>query len=434
MAGTFFAQYIFNTTFNERDKMKKHPFWVFLFLCVMSQTIFANDTQTFHFNGQETESVNLDTSREVTLFRTEYRDSTCTRQEPYQVEECGYETLYRNECTWQAGRNVCRDVNDYQCRNVTRYRRECKPGRTRRECTEEPARRVCRTRNGVERCVDVPGRTRCRDVQGPERCTRVPYEDRECRTVTRQECSWQPGRNVCRDVPYQEYICRDVTRYRDVDYACQVPVDVPYQAQKQFKSTVNFEFVNKFALGDAEITSKLNDSNKFVTKFKNLDKENSYIQISKKNTEVITDTDELFESKTTYLINFGSIEELTKPLNANAKSLWMNKAGAFVLKVGHIDSLKRSNLEITVKKRSSGDLHFKKLINYKDFIVDGSDLKTDLSKFGFERIKGFLGRGVKLNVAIKTKIKMPANLTEELNIKTEKSKSFNIKVYKNKNL
>ena len=414
--------------------MKKHLLWVFTLMCVFNLTAQANDTEKFIFNGQEKEVVDIETTKEVTLYRTEYRDSTCTRQEPYEAEECGYETRYRNECSWQAGRNVCRNVDDYQCTNVTRHRRECKPGRTRRECTEEPARRVCRTRDGVERCRDVPGRTRCRDVQGPERCTRVPYQDRECRTVSRNECTWRAGRNVCTDVPYQEYECRNVTRYRTVSYACQEPFQVPYQAEKEFKTKIKFKFVNKFNVGQAEIVSSLRSNNKFKTKFINLNKENSYIQIVKQDETIVTNTEELFESTKSYTIKFGSIEEIRRPLDATAKSLWMNKSGSFVLNVDDIEALKKSDLEITVTKRSSGDQHFKKLVSSKKFKFVGNDLRVDLSKLGFKKLKGFLGKGVKLNVKVSIQIQLPSNLTEPLDIKTKKVRSFNIKVYKNKSL
>ncbi len=143
-----------------------------------------------------------------------YQDTeTYTENVPYTVNVpySDYETEYRDE--YQC-RNVTRYRND--CSNVTRYRQECRneqrcylvPGggqqcRDVEECgTNALGQRICKTRR---LCSDGDSGTsqRC-DTQ--QVCNNVPYTDRECRDVAYndQECS-----NV--RVPYR----REVTRYRE---------------------------------------------------------------------------------------------------------------------------------------------------------------------------------------------------------------------------
>jgi hypothetical protein len=391
----------------------------------------AQEQETFTYNGQENQEVTLVETKEVTLYRTQMQDSTCTRQIPYTEEVCGNETFYRNECHWVPGRNHCYDDSDYVCRNVTRQRRECTRGRSREECTNEPARRVCRTRNGVERCVDVPGRRRCRQVQGPERCRNVNYTDRVCDTVTRRQCDWISGQNECSQVPYQEWVCRDVTRYRNEQYSCKVPVQIPYKVDKEFRSTIQFKFNDLDQLGSSNITVTRDSNQEIVVTFENLNSK-SYIQLINKTVDDVSDSNELQVKNYSLEYNFGSLKKLLGPLKVNLKSLWMNKAGAFSLKLEDAQLLKDTSIQIKVNKKSSDSIYFKRLFELKDFRAKENSLNIDLSKHGFERIKGLFGKGVKIKTEVKLILKRPSGIITELPTKMSKAKSFSLKVFKNK--
>ncbi len=409
----------------------KHILCLLGLMLALNTNALAQDTAEFEYAQQTAEQITIQDTREVTLYRTEYVDSTCTRQEPYQETVCGNETRYRNECTWIPGRNVCRTENDYQCRDVRRTRRECTAGRTRRECVNEPARRECRTRNGVERCVDVPGRQRCRDVSGPQVCRDVPYTDRECQNVPRRVCNNVPGRNDCRDIPYQEYICRDVTRYRSIPYACKKPIQVPYIVNKEFTHQVNFSFKDVEQLGRATITLAMNQDGQLNISYKNLNEAETFMQLLSEDQTVQVNSDEEARIVRNVSINFGNLKKLLAPLNTTGKSLWMNKGGDFKLEVTKPNSLENSNIEVSVTKRSSGDLHFLKVLKLSDFNISEKHLSIDLATHGFEQLKGFLGKKVKLKVDISVKVERPRNLLLPLNVELEKSKSFNLEVSKN---
>jgi hypothetical protein len=400
-------------------------------MLALNTTALAQDTAEFEYAQQSTEEVILEGTREVTLYRTEYVDSTCTREEPYQINVCADETRYRNECTWIPARNICNTVNDRQCRDVRRTRSECKPGRTRRVCKDEPARRVCRTRNGVERCVDIPGRQNCRDVTGPQVCRDVSYTDRVCQSVPRRVCHNEPGRNVCRNIPYQDHVCRDVTRYRSISYACKEPVQVPYVVNKEFKYQVNFSFNDVDQLGRAAIKLAMDKDGQINISYKDLSESETYLQLISEDQTVLVDTDEEAHIVKNISINFGNLKKLLAPLNATQKSLWMNKGGDFKLKVNDPDNLAGSEIKVSVTKRSSGDLHFAKVFKLSDFDVSNTHLSADLATHGFEQLRGFLGFKVKLKVDISVKVEKPKNLLVPLNLEFEKSKSFNLKVKKN---
>ena len=400
-------------------------------MLALNTTAYGQDSAEIDYSLQGSDQVTLQADREITLYRTEYVDSTCTRQDPYTENVCGYETRYRNECNWQPGRNVCRNETERQCRNVRRTRRECTAGRTRRECVNEPARRVCRTRNGVERCRDVPGRQRCRDVAGPQTCRNVPYTDRECNNETRRVCDYVPGRNYCSDVPYQEYECRDVTRYRTVSYACQKPVQVPYTVNKTFTHQVNFDFKDVDQIGKATIKLFVNQNGELQFSYENLATEESYIQLLSENSDVEVNSDNEYKATKSLKVKFGNLKKLLAPMNSSQKSLWMNKGGDFKLNLSNVNSLKNSKIEIQVVKRSSGDQHFLKTFELSDFTLSNKAISIDLAKYGFEQLRGFLGKKVKLKVKVSITVEEPKNLLTPLSVELVKSKSFNIEVKKN---
>jgi len=179
----------------------------------------------FTYVGQGDQGFELVNFEEVTRYRDEMVYNTCTRQVPYNEQECSYETRYRNECHNVPGGQDCRTVNDNVCSNVTRYRTECSNSGSTTQCRNEGGRRVCR---------EVPGQRVCRQV---------PYTERVCRNVPRRVCTNLPSRRVCENVPYSERVCRTVTRYRTEQYSCPTTVRVPYTVRIEKVANVNFEFL-----------------------------------------------------------------------------------------------------------------------------------------------------------------------------------------------
>lgn len=444
---------------------------LFKLLVVLSllsfQNVFAEES--FDYAGQKSEEVNLEVTKEITLYRVEYVDGTCERQEPYEEEVCGNETRYRSVCRDVPGHNncynqdrqVCNSVTRYRqecstgpsrqiCRDVTRYRERCSTGPAREVCRDEPARRRCRTRNGVERCVDVPGRRHCTTKPGERTCRRVPYQDRECRTetgdrtcrsvpyqdqecrtVSERVCDWIPTRNVCDSVPYQEWVCRDVTRYRTVSYACKKPVNVPYQAEKKFVKNVTFKFTDTHQVGNANFKLSLSENSELIVNIKNNDKELTYIQ-SKHKSELISDSDEENIVNTIYKINFGHLEKLLAPLKTQLPSLWMNKGGKFNLKSDDVSQTQKAKMGIEVFKRSNGKKHFGGEFEASNFTLKENSMAIDLSKHEFDRLKGTFGRAVKIKTRIRLSIESPKHLIEPITQSLFVTKDFNLKVYKNK--
>ena len=184
--------------------MKNKMFYLLSLLMLSSFAVSAGDSHRVQFSGQSFETFNMDTTRSVTRYRSEERESTCTRQVPYQEEVCGYVTRYERECRWEPGRERCYNEQHQECRNVTRYRQQCTQGPGRQVCRQMPGRQQCRTLpNGQQRCRQIPGRRVCEQKPGRRQCRQVPYQARECRNVPRRRCEQTPGRNICQNVPRQ---------------------------------------------------------------------------------------------------------------------------------------------------------------------------------------------------------------------------------------
>jgi hypothetical protein len=216
---------------------------LFIATCLVMSTAWANNSQEIIFNGQDGDELNLTTTKSETRYNYEERDSTCTREVPYEEEVCGNETRYREECRWKEGRNSCRTEYERTCRTVTRYRQECSQTPGRRVCRRQPPRQQCRTTpRGETRCRNIPGREICENKPGRRTCRQVPYQDRECTRTPRQVCQWEPGRNICEQVPYEEWVCRMVTRYREEEYACRITVPVPYEFTKNIIGQYSLEY------------------------------------------------------------------------------------------------------------------------------------------------------------------------------------------------
>lgn len=219
-------------------------FWPLLLGVLLSNSVTATEQVTLEFRGQPHESVVLDRVLSETRTRTEMRDATCTRQIPYQDQECGYETRYRQECNWIPPRQECGRRDERRCRTVTRYRQECSQSPGRQVCRDFPGGERCTTRNGQRICEPAPPQRRCETIPGERFCRQVPYQDQDCRYESVPYCYQVPGENQCRQVPYQEYACRTVTRYRTESYACQRPVEIPYNVSVNLAGQLDVHFAN----------------------------------------------------------------------------------------------------------------------------------------------------------------------------------------------
>lgn len=237
-----------------------------LILALIFSSINADEfisKKEIHFTGQELESFSLKNQLNETRYRTETRDTTCTREVPYQDQECEMVPEYDTVCRTIPGREDCRTEYDTQCRsetdyrrectrspdrercsNETRYRKECERGpsrrecrnerRTRQECHMDNSNRECRTEPAREQCrTNSAGERRCRTIPSREICTNKP--ERVCRDVSYNEqvCNNVPGEVQCRQVSYQERVCHTTPgeeTCRNVPYSNEVCEDVPRQA------------------------------------------------------------------------------------------------------------------------------------------------------------------------------------------------------------
>lgn len=132
--------------------------------------------------------------KSVTLYRTEYYESTCTRTES--------RTAYRTECT-PIYREECYDTTREVCHESSRE--ECS--------THQVCRDVMREVCSSSGCHSYP----TRECTNEESCRTVP--DRECHDEPTRECRQVHAGDDCREVPYTEYY--------DVEYACTLSRQVP---------------------------------------------------------------------------------------------------------------------------------------------------------------------------------------------------------------
>lgn len=161
------------------------------------------------------------------VYRQEPYQAEYTEQVPYQAEETYYvdvpyrttETYYENvPYTERVAYTDYEEYYDreYQCRNETRYRQECRNerlcepgGRTCQPITEcgtnARGERICKTRN---ECTDGP--RVCRDVPS---CRQVPYSERVCEWENVRKT--RPVTRYRDEIRYrQELRTREVTKYR----------------------------------------------------------------------------------------------------------------------------------------------------------------------------------------------------------------------------
>lgn len=373
-------------------------------LSLVCLSSFGADSETIRFNGQEADSLSLDLVKQITRYRTEYRDSTCTRQIPYQTEECGFETRYRQECRWQPGRNECRTEYDTQCRTVTRYRRECTRSNPQRVCRNTEPRQICR--NGV--CRTEPSRRICNTKPGQETCRQVPYQDRQCTREPRQVCSRIPGRNVCDQVPYQDYVCRTVTRYRSETYACKEPVSIPFQVQRDVKANVEVSYDDTTNVARAKLDFTLLQNGEVSLQIKDRSDEPTYITVDKRSSTA--NNDDNLETEASFDVRFLSKEEVAAPIAKGIQSVGITKNTLF-FSLGRITN--PSNVEITaVIKRNrligSDKVLLNKIFSASNLKLTNTDSGTkvtiNLGDYGVELKKRkyeiFLTAEVKLDSRI----------------------------------
>ena len=392
-----------------------------LLAALVSLNISANDSKTITFNGQNGDSFELETTNTVTRYREEDRDTTCTRKVPYETEECGYETRYRQECRYEPGRNVCRTEYERRCRTVTRYRRECTRGPDRRVCRNTPPRQICRNGN----CRTEPGRRICDTKPGQQTCRQVPYQDRECTREPRRVCDWVPGRNVCDQVPYQEWVCRNVTRYRDETYPCRRTVRIPYNFDRKVSAEVNvaynptqeglIDFI--FTLGeDGDVTVKANDKSRKPLLI-GLNKE---IQADAQPDETST--------QASFAFSFFDKETELAPIKKSITAGGLTKTAAWFT-IGKVTKPERIKVKMVItrntifgnvktpfnKTLSAGDVRFQD-------VRGGTKVLVDLSKFGVELDDKKWTMNVEVGLEFEGSI---INMTRE---PLKRSQSFEIRV------
>lgn len=129
-----------NNTNEGREKVK---IWtsVLALLFMLQLANAAQSSKVIQFQGQPHEAFELENLLTETRYRDRQVDAVCTRQvQTGTREECEWVTKYRQECRQVPGHQVCRDVVDRVCRDVTRTRRVCQAGPSRRVCERRPDR------------------------------------------------------------------------------------------------------------------------------------------------------------------------------------------------------------------------------------------------------------------------------------------------------
>lgn len=121
---------------------------------------------------------------------------TCIKKVPYEENVCRDVTKYKKECKTIPAHEECKEVNNPICRTETSVETEC---------NRLPDRQQCRT---------VPDRDCGYETTYEQECNTTP-DRQECRTVTEQQCRNETRyENECRTVPGEQQ-CRVVVRYRE---------------------------------------------------------------------------------------------------------------------------------------------------------------------------------------------------------------------------
>ena len=136
---------------------------IFAALTVLSLTAAAQTQQIILDGNQNQLRAQLNGAVTRTEYRTEYRETTCSRE----VHD-GYDQV----CGWEQGQTVCRTVGGGQSCGLTPSGRVCHDLPSHEECHTEPSRHVChnepRYRTEYYSCtksVSVPYQVKLYDVQ-----------------------------------------------------------------------------------------------------------------------------------------------------------------------------------------------------------------------------------------------------------------------------
>ncbi len=361
----------------------KNILWSTIVILLFSSSSYANESTVIDYYGQESDVLNLNTVNTVTRYRDRVVDSTCTRQIPYQTQECGNETRYREECRWEPGRNVCQTRYENVCRNERRTRRECTTQPGQRRCRMTQPTRICR--NG--RCRTEPGRRICEDGPSRQVCRNVNYNERVCNREPRRSCDFEPGRNICRNVSYQEYVCRDVTRYRSETYACRRTIQEPYEVNRTVSADVSIEYVGATRNAESSINFTLLDSGELSINVAD------YSQISKlvsaNKVLSINNVSEL-ETNTTGKVSFRfyNKEKVLAPVKSGISSAGLSSKMAY-FSIGKVSHPKRLLVGLKIVRDglfSSPKTILNKTLNSNQFTISDngnrSKITVDLSQFG----------------------------------------------------
>ena len=312
-----------------------------IFLLLVSTFSFAIEMQTILFNGQAEDFLKLDTVNTVTRYRDREVDSTCTREVPYNSYECHTETRYRQQCSWQPGRNVCQTEYENICRNVTRTRRECTTQRGQQRCRMTQPTQICR--NG--RCRTEPARRICEDGPARQVCNNVPYTERECTREPRQRCSQEPGRNVCSNVPYQENVCANVTRYRSESYSCRRTISEPYTVDRKVKADVDVQYKGATNNAEAELSFLLLESGDVAVDVADFSPVQKLVAVEK-NLSIEEKPNRTLTSGN-LLVQFLNKEKVLAPVSEGIKNVVL-KTSEVLFNVGTISHPKKLKVELRI--------------------------------------------------------------------------------------
>lgn len=393
---------------------------------LLSFSIIASDnsdnrSEEVTFVGQTGDAFSLSWDKMGTLYRPVDVPDTCYHQIPYQTTECRNVTRYRNECRTIPGYQDCDTVYDTVCRNVTRYRQECTTGPSRQSCTTTPVRRVCRdipTRNvcrtngngqqvcqtvgGGQTCHNTGGDRRCQTIPGERTCRQVPYTDRDCDRVARQQCRWIPDREHCENVPYSDQVCEDVTRYRDGDaYACTRTIQQPYQAVvKKYRASVEINYIGST---EEEIKFKvdLTDEGKIALKMES-NPVNTLVFLESEN-HSSNEVDDVTELNSRYIIKFMNKDEMEAPFKTQMEAAIKVKEQKLVIKTGKIAELNGYKMTVILQRKARKDAILERtfLLSDNKAISLTQEKEKSVINFSLEQLIDSKIRKIKYDVFIK---------------------------------
>lgn len=394
-----------------------------LLLMVLFATNFAAASESyksFEYTGQLSELVELENQRMETRYREQEVPSTCTRQVPYETEECGNVTRYRTECRTVPGRRVCRDVPHQRCRWETRYRRVCR---------QEPPRNVCRTRRvctGVGRARVCQDRRECRREPGRRVCHQEPHRERICRTEYRRECRQEPDRRECREVPYQDYQCRTVTRYRDEQYSCTRTERTPYEViAERFEGALDFNFMDSVTNAPIRFDVSLSDRGEFNISARENSEVSRNLVIANESPLRRESEGELTRLQKNVNIKIADRMTLLSPVTGPIDSINLEKESVS-FRIGTVYDFSSFNLYVRINR--GDDVYLNKTLSRDDYeIIDvngRSEIFVDLGKMGIQlKERNLFGR-YKYEVKVETSV----NISGEI-LNADKPRTRNTRVF-----